>query len=92
MKLRKLLIGLGGLYFIGSSLGCAYFPTHLHNSEYEKVALDIQMELKDYRETQPSVYEGMLSNLETFKEEEEYVISKFAANYHNALVTALPLK
>lgn len=70
--------------------GCAMMPSHVHNDANAKTALQVQTYMADYAKNSPNMYMAMLSNLEKFKVEEEYLLTELATNYYSSLITQLP--
>jgi hypothetical protein len=89
---RPFLLIIAGFFLLLTG-GCANFsilPSHLHNPDREKLAKEVRDEMKEYRTNAPGMYAAMLTNLETFKKEEDWLLSELAANSDTAFITALP--
>ena len=69
--------------------GCDYLPSHLHDSGRLKVAEEGKVELAEYGKGAPGMYEAMLTNVERFKTEEDWLLNELAKNADTAFHTQL---
>lgn len=72
------------------STGCSSMPSHIHNNANAKLAGQAQDEMAEYAKGAPAMYTAMLSNVDKFKVEEEYLLTELATNFNSSLITKLP--
>lgn len=70
--------------------GCSALPSHFHDEKAATLSTQLQTEFAAYRQDQTSLYENLAANLLVFQAEEEELLSRFTANFHDALVTRVP--
>lgn len=75
---------------------CDYLPSHLHDPGRLRVAEEGKAELVEYGKAAPGRYEAMLTNIERFKTEEDWLLNELAGNadtaFHTKLATATGTK
>lgn len=87
MIARSLLVLLASAVVLS---GCSGYKLQFHNKSAADLSARLQTEFAAYRQDQPSIYANMAANLQAFQAEEEELLSRFVANFHDALVTKVP--